>query len=96
MWRSNNMLLKTNGPKKKSREKENKYFETTENGKKTAKCVGYSKSSSKREVHLDTRLHQETRVRSNKLTLQLTELQKEQRNPSYQKKGNSKNQTEKK
>ena len=40
--------------------------------------MGYSKSSSKREVHSDTCPHQETRKIPNTLTLHLKELEKEE------------------
>ena len=42
------------------------------------KPVGHSKSRSKREVYSDTLLPQETRKVSNKLTLHLKKLEKEE------------------
>ena len=42
------------------------------------KSMGYSKSSSKREVHSNTDLPQETRKISNKLSLHLKELKREE------------------
>ena len=45
------------------------------------KIYGCSKNSSRREVHGDTGLIQETRKISNNLTYQLKELEKEQTKP---------------
>ena len=44
--------------------------------------MGFSKSSSKRKVHSNTSLPQETREKSNNLILQLKQLEKEEmKNP---------------
>ena len=44
--------------------------------------MGFSKSSAKREIHSNTSLPQETRETSNKLTLHLKQLEKEEmKNP---------------
>ena len=44
--------------------------------------MGFSKSSAKRKVHINTSLPQETREKSNNLTLHLKQLEKEEmKNP---------------
>ena len=46
---------------------------------KNPKPMGFSKSSAKREIHSNTSLPQETRETSNKLTLHLKQLEKEEK-----------------
>ena len=73
------MDMKQHATKKKwVNEKIRKYLETNENGDTTLeKSIGCSKSSSKREIHRDTGLPQETRI-SDHLTYHLQELEKEE------------------
>ena len=52
-------------------------IETNENEKKNPKSVGHCKSSAKGKVHSNTGKPQETREKSNNLTLHLKELEKE-------------------
>ena len=58
------------------------YIETNENENNNSKPMGFSKSNAKGKVHSNTSLPQETRVKSNNLTLHLKQLEKEEmKNP---------------
>ena len=72
MDRLNNMLLSNQWVNEEIKGEIKKYFETNENGNTTyQKFMGCSRRVSKREVHSDTCLPQETRIISNNLTLHL-------------------------
>ena len=83
-WRLNNMLLKNQWVNNEISEDSRKYLETNENENNLTKSMGCSKSSSKREVHSNTRLPQETRKISNKQPNLLSKIIRKRRTKKTQ------------
>ena len=77
IWRLNNKLLNNQQITEEIKKQIKICIETNEMKHNNSKPMGHSKSSAKGKVHSNTGKPQETREKSNNLTLHLKELEKE-------------------